>query len=82
MAVIFDLARYSTRDTIAVLKSLLIRAMRGEIRGLALSYRTSDGEEQTCFTGAYKHRIPAEGVVASMNVSWRMTQAQARKGPP
>lgn len=51
---VLELVKYTCRDTIAVLKVLLSMAIKGELRGLALCYRTQDGEESTIFTGLYK----------------------------
>lgn len=55
MAVI-ELVKYSGRDTIAALRVLLAKAQAGELRGLAVCFRTAEGEEETLFTGAYKAR--------------------------
>lgn len=81
MAVI-ELVKYTCRDTLAVLKVLLSMAVKGELRGLALCYRTEDGEEETVFTGIYKAH-PANAVNAAMRLSWGLTQMQDnRRGPP
>jgi hypothetical protein len=79
---VVQIVEYTARDTVAVLKSLLSRALRGEIRGLAVCYRTDKGEEESAFTGNYKHH-PEDGLAATMRLSWRLTQARDRKfGPP
>lgn len=79
---VLELVKYTNRDTIAVLKSLLVKAIAGDVRGLAMCYRMKDGEEESSFTGAYKHH-PEDGLAATMALSWRLTQARDRKaGPP
>lgn len=79
---VLELVKYTCRDTLAVLKVLTKMAINGELRGLALCYRTQDGEESTIFTGLYKAQ-PANAVSAAMRLSWPMTRAHDNfMGPP
>lgn len=71
---VVHLVKYSARETIEVLRTLLAMAIRGELRGLALSYRTSSGAEETIFTGAYKAN-PEAAMHASLRLSVRLMQA-------
>jgi hypothetical protein len=51
---IIQLVKYFDRETIAVLRVLLSKALKGELRGLALCYRTQEGQEESVFTGIYR----------------------------
>jgi hypothetical protein len=55
MSTVLKLVVYSCRETISILKVLLAMALRGKLRGIVVCYRTDDGEENTVFTGIYKH---------------------------
>jgi hypothetical protein len=70
-------------DTAALLRTLLSRAERGDIKGLAVTFKTDAGFEESSFTGSYADS-PADGVNAAMRLSWKLTQAQdaLTKGPP
>lgn len=66
---VFELVKYTCRDTVAVLKVLLSMAIKGELRGLALCYRMQDGREETVFTGLYKaHPASAENAAKRLNL--------------
>jgi hypothetical protein len=56
-------------DSLKVLTILLGMAMEGKIRGLALIYRTSAGQEETLFTGVYE-RVPRNAVTAAASMLW------------
>jgi hypothetical protein len=83
MAVVLRLVpRSPDRGTIGVLKALLGIALRGDMAGLTLCYRTRRGVEEAIYTGIYRDR-PAEAVQAAMKISWRLTQAADElRGPP
>lgn len=51
---VLRLVQYSCKETISILKVLLSLAVQGKLRGVAILYRTDDGEEDTVFTGIYK----------------------------
>ncbi len=66
MAPVVQLVEYSNRDTVAMLRALEARAVRGEVIGLALCFRALGGAEQCVFTGPYRH--PAEAVNAAVRM--------------
>ena len=79
---VIQLVRYPGRDTIAVLRVLLAKALRGELRGVVLCYRTDDGAEEAVFTGVYKAR-PEYAMSAAMHLSMDMNRDRDRvNGPP
>jgi hypothetical protein len=79
---VIELVKYRCRDTLTALRVLLSMAMKGEIRGLALCYRTEDGAEHTVFTGAYEVN-QGNAVNAAMRLSVALTMAQdSVSGPP
>lgn len=81
MAVI-ELVKYSNRETIAALRVLLSKAQAGELRGVAVCFRTLDGEEDTLFTGAYKAH-PGDAAHTAMRLSLTLAHAQGGfAGPP
>jgi hypothetical protein len=72
---LINLAEFANKETISILKSLLARAIKGEIVGIALCFRTKQGDENVVFSGTYKTH-PAEAVNAAMRLSWKLTQMQ------
>ena len=72
---VLRLVKPANDETVAVLQSLLAKAKRGEIKGVVLCYRTSEGNEDAAFTGCYRARM-ADAAYATMRLSWRLTQAQ------
>lgn len=79
MKVVF-IRRWVSRDTVALLLGLLEMAERGDINGLAVCFRKSDGAEYAEMTGHYD-RCPKDGVNAAMKLSWHLTKAQDRDAP-
>lgn len=73
MVVLKLIQRDDHAGTVAVLSALLVKARRGELRGIALSYRTVDDREAAVYTGLYR-AAPAEAVRAGLRMSWRLTQ--------
>jgi len=71
---VLHIVRYTARETIEILRTLLAMAIRGELRGIALCYRTADGAEASLFTGAYKAN-PGLAHKASMKLSLTLMQA-------
>jgi hypothetical protein len=63
------------RATVAVLQHLLDRALAGDVRGLAVCAKGTDGREEIAFSGDY-HDDPARAVNAAMRMSWRLTRMQ------
>jgi hypothetical protein len=81
MAAVLSLVPRINKDTIDALEYLLRAAKRGEIAGIALTYRNSSGDELAAFTGVYLS--PGNAVNAAMRLSWKLTQAQDFVvGPP
>lgn len=66
------------QETLQILRALTARAMRGEVIGLALCFRSGEGVEQCVFTGAYNK--PSEAVNAAARMSWEMCRRQAEQG--
>jgi hypothetical protein len=54
-AVVFSLVKYTARDTIAVLRALLELALSGKLRGVAICYRDTEGNEEVALTGIYRN---------------------------
>jgi hypothetical protein len=82
MVVLRLVPRSTDAGTIEVLRALSSLALRGDLAGLALCYRTRRGEEDAIYTGLYKDR-PAEAVRAAFKISMRLTEADdTLRGPP
>jgi hypothetical protein len=75
MATVIRMVEYSNRETLAILSALTARAMRGEVIGLALCFRSKLGIDQCVFTGPYNN--PATAVNAAARMSWEMVRQQA-----
>jgi hypothetical protein len=63
------------KQTIELLQSLLGRALRGELDGVLIAARHSDGDEDLFGTGIYR-ADPAQAVNAGMRVAWRSASLQ------
>jgi hypothetical protein len=72
---VLKLVDTTNKDTIAVLRCLLDQAIKGEVIGVALCYRTADRNEHAAFSGIYKAR-PGAAVNAAMRLSWALTKLQ------
>lgn len=70
---VLKIVEYLSKDTIATLRVLLSMALKGELRGLAICYRTDKGVEETVFTGIYKAH-PADAATAGMRLSMSLMQ--------
>jgi hypothetical protein len=79
--VVLKLIETTNKDTVAVLRCLLDKAIKGEVTAVALCYRTADLKEHAAFSGIYKVR-PGAGVNAAMRISWALTQAQESLNAP
>lgn len=73
MRVVVDFVEYRFRETIAVLRSVLRRTLRGEVFGLALCVGTKEGEKYY-FTGIFRQNS-AQALKAANRMSWKMNQA-------
>lgn len=80
MVVLTLVPRVDISLTIDVLESLLAKARRGEISGLALCFRCR-GEERSVYTGVYR-ASPAEAVRAGLRMSLALNQALDAPLPP
>jgi hypothetical protein len=74
MVAVVSLAEYRNRDTLAVLRSLIDRAARGELFGLVVC-ALRPGHEDIYFTGMYG-ADPARAVNAAARISTRLTLQQ------
>lgn len=72
---VVSLERYRNQRTVEVLEALLAKALRGEVVGLALCYRTSKGAEDSAITGFYLGNTDA---AASSALRLSMKLADAR----
>ena len=68
---VIDLATYSNKDTVAVLKCLLAQAVAGEVRGLAVLFADRQGQEFSAFTGAYAANTD-QAAAATLRLSMRL----------
>lgn len=71
---VLKIVEYLSKDTIATLRVLLSMALKGQLRGLAIYYRTEDGSEETVFTGIYKAHA-ADAATAGMRLSVSLLRA-------
>lgn len=76
VGVVLRLVRNSTKDTLDALRQLLECAMRGEILGICICFKTRDGRERALFTGVYSDRQHAAS--AAMRMSVKMTLRDER----
>lgn len=77
MGVVLRLVRSSTKQTIEALRQLLECAIRGEIVGLCVCFKTRDGEEKALFTGVYSDRQQAASAAMRMSVKMTMRDDKA-----
>lgn len=54
-------------ETVAVLRTLLKLAMRGELRGIALCYRRRTGDDEVILAGLFRAH-PASSLVAAKRI--------------
>lgn len=77
MGVVLRLVHNSTKQTIEALRQLLECAIRGEIVGLCVCFKTRDGEEKALFTGVYSDRQQAASAAMRMSVKMTMRDDKA-----
>lgn len=75
MCKVLQLVKTSHSDTVEALTYLLSEAKQGRIRGIALCYQDTQGEDGAVFTGLYRAH-PEKAVNAAMRLGWRLTQMQ------
>jgi hypothetical protein len=61
-------------ETVSILRALTARALRGEVLGVALCFRSEDGAERFVVTGPYNK--PAEAVNAAVRMQLRLAEMQ------
>jgi hypothetical protein len=71
---VLRLVEYVCKDTTAILKVLLGMALRGQLRGLIVLYRTDDGREETVYTGAYRANS-RQAASATLSASMELLRA-------
>jgi hypothetical protein len=77
-----SLAEYRYRAELAVLRHIMGRVLRGEIRGIAICTKDTENHEEISVLGDYRNN-PAHGVGAAMRMSWRLTRlADEQEGVP
>jgi hypothetical protein len=57
MGDVVRVADFQKRDTVGVLRELLVRATRGEVLSLAFHAEMKDGRQKTGFTGKFKNNV-------------------------
>lgn len=72
MSVVLRLVPHPIRETISILTALLERARRGEVIGIAISFRDKHGHEHSVFTGPYND--PGVAAAAAMRMSMRLNE--------
>jgi hypothetical protein len=75
---VISLDEYKNQRTVEAIQCLLRLAMEKKLKGSAICFITTGGDEEAIFTGYYK-TSPAKGVNAAMRLSWKLTQAQDAK---
>ena len=68
---VIPLHRHRAKNTIAVLEALAEKARDGKIVGLALCFRSSDGFEDSIFTGDYAAN-PDAAAAATLRLSMKL----------
>lgn len=68
---VVSLARFASRDSIAVLEALLEKAARGEIIGLAVCFEDRQGREECALTGSFS-RTPDRAAAAALRLSMKV----------
>jgi hypothetical protein len=78
---VVKLDRYRNRQTIEALESLLARAKDGLIAGLALSFRTREGFEDSVITGDYLE-APDSAAASMLRLSMKIANARGEYHQP
>lgn len=69
MAVVVQIGDFRGKETVAVLRELLVKASRGEVIAFGFNVEFKNGTQKTGFTGRYR-TDPAE----ALRVAGRMSQ--------
>jgi len=78
VAVVIQLGDYKGKETIAVLRELLVRASRGEVSAFGFSVEFKDGSQKTGFTGKYKVD-PQKALKVANRMSQRLNAIKLRQ---
>lgn len=68
---VVSLARFASRDSVAVLEALLEKALQGELTGLAVCFEDRKGREDCALTGCFARR-PDRAAAAALRLSMRV----------
>jgi hypothetical protein len=71
VAVVVQIGDFRGKETVAVLRELLIKASHGDIVAFGFNVEFKDGEQKTGFTGKYK-ADPAEALRVANRMSQRL----------
>lgn len=71
MSPVIQLGDYKGKETVAVLRELLVLATKGKIGALGFNVEFTDGKQKSGFTGRYKFD-PAEALKAANRMSQRL----------
>lgn len=66
------------QDTVAISKWMVREALKGKLRGLAVCFRTIEGEEKFVFTGAYRSR-PESAIGGAARLYWAASRKIEQK---
>lgn len=75
MSVVVQLSDFRGKETVAVLRELLVKGSRGEIAAFGFNVEFKDGTQKTGFTGRYKVD-PAEALRVANRMSQRLNAIQ------
>jgi hypothetical protein len=75
VSVVVQLGNYRAKETITVLRELLVRASKGEIVALGFNVEFRDGTQKTGFTGKYQ-ADPAQALRVANKMSQRLNEIQ------
>jgi DNA polymerase III sliding clamp (beta) subunit (PCNA family) len=71
VAVVVHLGDFRGKETVAVLRELLVKASKGQIVALGFNVEFKDGTQKTGFTGKYKSD-PAQALRVANKMSQRL----------
>lgn len=75
---VVHMADFQKSETVSILKCLLEKAKNGEVTGIAVCLKRSDGKEDAYFSGFYRSR-PAEACSATLRLSMRISRLQGER---
>lgn len=75
MSVVVQLGDYRGKETLTVLRELLVKASKGEVAAFGFNVEFNDGTQKTGFTGKYKVD-PVEALRVANRMSQRLNAIQ------